>query len=323
MRKLLRLGGRVLAALFVLGLGVYWWASSKTGRIYDSPVQVHEVEFPIPFPLDDTALASVGFGPEAVDSLATIRAIERGRHLVESRYPCADCHGEDFSGGVMIDVPLIGHVFGPNLTAGRGSVTDDYRAADWDRIVRHGVAPDGTPTAMPSESFQYMSDQELSDIVAYLGSVPAVDNEVSPVSIGPAGKLLVAAGEITPAYYRIAAHDETHAAFPPAEEPSIDFGRHLAATCTGCHRADLAGGPVAGGDPSWVPASNLTSHPDGLADWTGVQFATALREGIRPDGTRLRTPMTEVVRYTAGMTDVEIQALWTYLRSLPPLQDHR
>lgn len=320
MKKVLKFGGWLLATIFVLGTGVYLWASWKTIRVYGHPADVHEVEFPIPFPVDHSALVRLGFGSEAADSVANTRAIERGRHLIETRYPCADCHGKDFSGHVMIDVPLIGRLFGPNLTAGRGSATDGYTPGDWDRIVRHGVGPDGTPTAMPAESFQHMSDQELSDIVTYLGSVPAVDNEVPPVSIGPVGKLLIAAGKIRPAYYRIAVHDQPHSTVPPAEESSVDFGRHLAATCRGCHREDLAGGPIAGGDPNWVSAANLTPHPDGLGDWTVAQFAAAMRTGIRPDGTRLLTPMAEVITYTAGMNDVEIEALWAYLHSLPPRQ---
>lgn len=320
MNRVLRFGGLLIAAILVLGTGVYVWASWKTTRVYGRSAEVHEVEFPIPFPVEDSAFVQLGFGPEAADSVANARAVERGRHLIETRYPCADCHGKDFSGDVMIDVPLIGRLFGPNLTAGGGSATDGYTAGDWDRIVRHGVGPDGTPTAMPAESFQHMSDRELSDIVTYLRSVPAVDNEVPPVSIGPVGRLLIAAGKIRPAYYRIAVHDQPHAALPPAEEPSIDFGRHLAATCRGCHRDDLAGGPIVGGDPNWVSAANLTPHPDGLGNWTVTQFAAAMREGVRPDGTHLLMPMAEVVTYTAGMTDVEIEALWAYLQSVPPRQ---
>lgn len=320
MKMVLKAGGYLLATIFVLGAGLYLWASWKTAQVYGRAADVHEVEFPIPFPAGDSGPARPGPGPQKADSIATARAIERGRHLIETRYPCADCHGNDFGGDVMIDEPLIGRLFGPNLTAGAGSATDNYTAGDWDRIVRHGVGRDRTPTAMPSESFQQMSDQELSDIVAYLRSVPAVDNEVPPVSIGPVGKLLIATGKITPAYYRIGSHDRPHSTLPPAEGPSIDFGRHLAATCTGCHRDDFAGGPVAGGDPNWVPATNLTPHPAGLGGWTAGQFAAAMREGIRPDGTRLQTPMAEIVTYTAGMSDVEIEAMWAFLQSLTPLQ---
>ena len=31
-------------------------------------------------------------------------------------------------------------------------------------------------------------------------------------------------------------------------------GKHLVQVCTGCHRSNLSGGPVPGGDPKWPPA---------------------------------------------------------------------
>jgi mono/diheme cytochrome c family protein len=85
----------------------------------------------------------------------------------------------------------------------------------------------------------------------------------------------------------------------------------------GCHGQDLAGGPIVGGDPAWPPAANLTPHPAALGRWTSAQFAHAIREGKRPDGTALRLPMSEVVPYAARMSDVEVEALWMYLQSLP------
>jgi hypothetical protein len=44
-----------------------------------------------------------------------------------------------------------------------------------------------------------------------------------------------------------------------------------------------------------------------------------MREGRRPDGAALRLPMTLVLPFAQKMTEVELEALWTYLRSLPPV----
>jgi hypothetical protein len=44
---------------------------------------------------------------------------------------------------------------------------------------------------------------------------------------------------------------------------------------------------------------------------------TALRDGRRPDGTAVLAPMTLIAPYAAQMTEVELQALWAYLRSIP------
>ena len=87
--------------------------------------------------------------------------------------------------------------------------------------------------------------------------------------------------------------------------------------CSGCHLEDLSGGKVPGGDPSWPAASNLTPAAGALGDWSYDEFVTAMREGVRPDGRALVTPMDAVIGYTSNMTETEIQALWAYLRSIP------
>jgi mono/diheme cytochrome c family protein len=319
MKKLLRAAG-ILVAVLLLAVGaLYAWATAASGKLLARTVDTHSIDFPVPFPLSDDEVAELGLDEGGARRVALERAIERGRHLVSSRYACAECHGEDFSGGVMVDAPIMGRLLGPNLTLGAGSRTVGYTPADWDRIVRHGVRPDGRPAAMPSEDFQLMSDEELSDIVAYLQAQPPVDNEVPPVTLGPLGRVLVAAGQIPLSADLIGAHDAEHPLLPPPAEVSIEFGRHVSGVCTGCHGADMAGGPVAGGDPSWPPARNLTPDPSGLAGWSFEEFVTAMRESRRPDGSELRFPMSSVAPFAQNMTDVELEAMWHYLQSIPPV----
>jgi mono/diheme cytochrome c family protein len=174
---------------------------------------------------------------------------------------------------------------------------------------------------MPSEDFQLMSDRELSDIVAYLRSMPAVDREMAPPSLGPLGTILMATGELRLSADTIRDHQSAHAESPPEPAPTAEFGRHLAGICTGCHRPNFEGGPIAAGPPDWVPAANLTPHADGLAGWSYDDFLVALRDAKRPDGTDLREPMALVRPYAQRMTDVEIQAMWAYLQSISPVPD--
>lgn len=321
MKKLLRVGAYLLLLLVLLGVGGYAWASNATARAFERSVEVHEVDFPIPYaeegpaPVEGSMVATDGTTSETISD-ATTGALERGAHLVSARYGCQDCHGEDFSGGVMMDAMPVGRMFGPNLTLGEGSVTREYTAADWDRAVRHGVGTDGRPLVMPALDFQLMSDQELADIVTYIRSFPPVENEVPPISLGPVGKLLIARGAFQFSADLIPDHRTTHPARPPEAAPTVEFGRHLAATCMGCHKTDYTGGDI-GGDPSWVPAANLT--PAGpMADLTLDEFRHLLREGVRPDGTEMREPMTFVLPFAQKMTDVEIEAIYLFLRSLPP-----
>ncbi len=319
MKRVLKLFLALVVLVGVTAGGGLTWASGKSADLRSRSIAVHKTDFPIPFALDETEVAALGFTPEQSDSAATARAIERGRHLAESRFACTVCHGSDFSGGVMVDVPIMGRILGPNLTTGQGSRTLNYTPGDWDRIVRHGVLPDNRPAAMPSEDFQRMSDQELSDLIVYIRSLPPVDNEVPPVTLGPLGTFLVATGKLPLSADIIGDHLTDHRAEPPPSEVSVGFGRHVAGVCVGCHRADLSGGPIVSGDPSWPPAANLTPHADGLGDWTYYDFVKALREGVRPDGTPMAVPMSDLTAYTRNMTDLEMEAVWAFLRSVPPL----
>ena len=318
-KKVLKFVGVLIALIVVIGVGVYIWAGIATNRLRAETFETHLVDFPIPFPIDPAEVASMGLTGDAALQIAQQRAVERGKHLVASRYSCTACHGENFGGGVMVDAFPIGTLLGPNLTLGTGSRTADFQPRDWDRSVRHGVLKDGHPAVMPSEDFQRMSDQELSDVVSYIRSLPPVNNTVPRSTFGPIGKLLVATGQMKFSAKLIAEHPIEHPVLPPAESVSVEFGKHLAGVCIGCHGPDFSGGPVVGGDPSWPPARNLTPDATGLKGWTYDQFVTAMARSQRPDGTALRVPMTYVAPYAQGMKDVERQALWMYLESLPPV----
>jgi mono/diheme cytochrome c family protein len=165
MKKLLKVVGILVAMLVLLAAGVYVWASITTKRVLAQTFETHLVDFPSPFPIDAAEVSALGLTDDAARSLALKRAIERGRHLVAARYTCTACHGANFGGGVMVDAFPLGRLLGPNLTLGAGSRTADFKPQDWDRIVRHGVLRDGHGAVMPSEDFQQMSDQELSDII--------------------------------------------------------------------------------------------------------------------------------------------------------------
>lgn len=298
MKKLVKFLGVGLGALVLAVVVALTVASFKAQARLAQKFESHRVTLPPAEPLDE--------------------ALARGKHLVDARYGCNICHGPNFAGGVMIEDPAIGSIHGPNITAGKGGRTAQYEAADWDRIVRHGIKPDGTPAVMPSEDFFKMSDQELSDIVAYVKSQTPVDVEVPRPTFGPLGKVLLAAGKFPISAEVLPDHRKAHAGVPPRAADSTDFGEHLAAICSSCHRANFAGGPMPFGPPDWPPAANLTQHDNGLKSWTYEDFEKTLTTGVTKNGKQLRDPMSLVVPAAKAMTDTERRALWTYLRSVPP-----
>ncbi len=319
MRTVIRIVLGLVALLAIVAVGIYAWATVASDRLLSRTLASHSVDFPIPFPLSPEEVAELDATEEMLQELALQRALERGAHLVEARYGCGACHGEDFGGGVMVDAFPIGTILGSNLTSGEGGRTAGYGPTEWDRIVRHGLLPDGRPAAMPSEDFRRMSDQELSDVVVFIQSLPPVDNVVPPPELGPLGRILVATGQLALSADMMDSHQAPHAEYPPATAASVEFGEHLAGVCVGCHGADLSGGPVPGGDPSWPPARNLTPDPSALGEWSYGEFVRAMREALRPDGTELLPPMNEMAPFAQRMTETEMEALWMYLQSVTPV----
>lgn len=299
MKKTLKTIGLALGALALLALSLLALASVKASARLTRTFHTHRIALALPDAADQAAVA-------------------RGKHLVEARYGCNACHGSNLAGGVMMDEPAIGSLLGPNLTRGKGGRTADYSMADWDRIVRHGVKPDGSAAVMPSEDFLDMSDAELSDIVAYARALPVVDTTVAAPSFGPVGKILLALGKFPLSAESLASRDRPHASHPPESADTPEFGAHLAAPCMPCHRSNLAGGPMQFGPPNWPAAANLTPHAMGLRDIGYDDFERILTQGIGKDGHTLREPMSAVVAGARAMSPTERKALWTYLRSLAP-----
>lgn len=282
----------------VLSVGVaFTIAEVKASARLSQKFETHRIDMPLP-------------------SHADHEAVRRGEHLVRARYACGACHGENFAGGVMLEDAAIGSFRGPNLTRGKGGKTHTYTMADWDRIVRHGVLPSGAPAMMPSDDYFKMSDQELSDIVAYIQSLPPVDSEVPGVTFGPVGTILMAFNKFPISAELQHKPHGPHLGAPPATQNNVEFGAHLAGVCTGCHRQNLAGGKMPFGPPDWPVASNLTRK--GLAGWTYEDFERVVTLGVSKGGRRLLAPMTDVLPALRAMLPTERKALWTYLESLPP-----
>jgi cytochrome c553 len=260
-------------------------------------------DLPIPMPP-----AAAEGGKEA--ELAA--AIERGRHYVNSRAACTECHSPDLSGKVLIDNAIMGRWVAPNIT---GDDVKQFTGRDWLRLIRHGIKPDGTPSMMPSTDFTWFSDQEISDIAAYVRSQPKVERAQPGIVVGPVFAVMLAKGVI-PISAEVIDHQTPRLQYPPALEPSVELGQHLATTCTGCHSRNFSGGPITGGDPDWPPAKNITFHASGIAGWTLTDFKKALREGVRKDGSQIQAPMP--IAFTKNMADAELEALYVFLKQQPP-----
>lgn len=242
-------------------------------------------------------------------------AIARGKHIADTR-GCVDCHGADLAGAKVIDDPAMGRMYGRNLTRGHGGLVEGYSNADFVRAIRHGVGRDGRGLfLMPSAEYSHFTDADLGDLISYLNTVAPVDRASVPLALGPVARALFVTGKI-----KVAAAEIDHVALKPeAVVPAVtvEYGRYLAAGCTGCHGSNLSGGKIDIGPPDWPLAANLTPHSSGrLNGWTEDQFLATLRTGKRPDGGALNPVMPAAF---GRMNDTELKAIWTYLKTVPPV----
>lgn len=278
----------LLGILFVVYLAFSFQTNAHMNKAYTiEPAEVH-------IPVDSASIA-------------------RGKHIVESR-GCTDCHGADMEGRVFIDDFAMGKVVATNLTGGKGGVQSIYSDADWVRAIRHGIHRSGRPLlVMPSNEYYYLGDEDLGAVIAYLKSLPPVDNPLPAHNIGPLARVLYPLGKLD---QLLPAELIDHAAprpVTPVAAVTPEYGEYLAVGCQGCHYPNLEGGPSV--VPGFPPAPSLTRNGN-LARWSEADFIRAIRSGKTPDGKELNNAYMPWQNF-GKMNDTELQAIWIYLQTLP------
>jgi mono/diheme cytochrome c family protein len=279
-----------LAALALFAVAV-WLGERKAAREVDVRV------VPVPFAKDAASL-------------------RRGRYLFESR-GCAECHAADGHGLVVVDDAAGLYVKSPDITTGPGGVVAGYSEADWVRAIRHGVSASGHALlAMPSEDYSRMSDRDFAALVAYARSLPPVAGGSAEIRMPLAVKALYGVGLVRDAAEKIDHRLPPALAVPPG--PNAVYGAYVIQMCVGCHRADLAGGPVEGAPPGWPPAARLAPGAGSvMARYdTAPKFSAMMRTGKRPDGSAVSDAMPFAT--LRNLDDTDLAAMYAYIAAIPP-----
>ncbi|MFL6449571.1 MAG: cytochrome c [Bryobacteraceae bacterium] len=239
-------------------------------------------------------------------------SVARGKHLVEAVAVCTICHGENLGGKLAFEDSFLGRGYTSNLTGGRGGIGRTYTNADWIRSIRYGVRPDrhGIPF-MPSDYFNKVSDPDTGAVIAYLKSLPPVDNTRTRVEINLAARFLIDLGAFGD-LVRAAKIDFR----APRPKPPANEGEYLTELggCSFCHGAGLRGGQ--GPEPGAPAGTNLTASGP-LSSWQFSDFTNTIRRGVKPQGHSINPKYMPWPAYR-NMTDKELEAIWSYLRTLPP-----
>lgn len=256
----------------------------------------------------------VSFTPAEIVIPTDSISIERGRLLSVG---CRSCHGNQLEGKYFFDDPSIGKIASSNLTGGKGSATENYTDIDWIRSIRHGVAPDGRKLfVMPSESICHLSDRDLGSLIAFLKTLPKVENHFEKASFTTFAKILAGAGQFGEMYaYNAIDHKSVEHVAHPAEVNSLEHGLYMLKShgCISCHSQDFKGGKSPDPVSPMVPNISATGNP---GKWTRAQFINTLRSGKTPEGKMLDGQFMPFAG-VASFSDDEIGSMYDYIMSLP------
>lgn len=243
---------------------------------------------------------------------------ERGAYIFALSGGCG-CHfgqAGPLAGGEKFEGPF-GVVYAPNITPDPETGIGDWTDQEIIDAIRLGKRPDGEQLfpVMPYPYFSGLADQDVQDLVAFLRTMPAIQNEV------PARQLNGPVPPFSPP------------GAPPevAPESGVERGSYLVNTiahCSDCHTPLGAGGApdmskfLAGGfNPALGLVPNIT--PDdatGIGAWTEEQIATLLRTGARPDGSQVGGLMELLIMGGfKDMTEADALAIASYLKTVPPV----
>jgi mono/diheme cytochrome c family protein len=257
--------------------------------------------------------------------------IERGRYLVTAG-DCAACHtrldgGAPFAGGRPIETPF-GNVVSANITPDKQTGIGGWSEDDFDKAVRQGIRPDGSRLypAMPYTSYTNMKRDDVSAMYAYLSTIAPVHNEVQSDTLP--FPLSIRWGMNVWDFFFF-----DSGAYKPDNTKSAEWNRGAYLVqgpghCTACHTpknfagADKSGQFLQGANlQGWFAPDITNDNRRGLGRWSIDDIVKYLKTGHNPISGATGTMSEEIEHASSKMTDGDLKAIATYLKSLPGRND--
>ena len=258
--------------------------------------------------------------------------IKKGEYIARTA-DCVACHttldGKRYAGGLPMLTPL-GAIYSTNITPDKETGIGNYSFGEFKNAVKHGVRSDNKALypAMPYPSYQLMPDEDLAAMYAFFMSdveavnLPNLKSELPPV-----------ANWRWPLAYWQVLFDRKRDFVPETDDALLTRGQYLVegpGHCGSCHTgrgigfqevalsnadsAEYLSGAVIDG---WR-AKSIRGEHRGLDTWTSAELSDFFKTG-RTDTTAAFGAMAEVVEHsTQYMTDYDINAMSSYLKTLTP-----
>ena len=256
--------------------------------------------------------------------------VERGRQLVVLG-DCAACHtaagGQPFAGGRPIQTPF-GTILSSNITPDRATGIGSWSNQEFVRLMQHGIAQGGRHIypAMPYPAYTHVTRDDDLAMRAWLASIPAVRNTVQsnqlpfPFDIRATmigwNLLFFQPGQFQP---------------DPKRSAEWNRGAYLVTGlehCGACHTPkNLAGAEQASGRyqgaviRGWFAPNITDDRRRGLGTWSIDDVVAYLRTGHNRIAAASGPMAEEVGISSSHVSDADLHAMATYLKSLPGQSD--
>ncbi len=254
-------------------------------------------------------------------------AVKDGAYLATAG-DCTSCHtapgGKPFAGGLKM-ANQFGYLLTPNITPDIETGIGSYSKDDFFRVLHNGVNKKDQDLYpfMPYGAYTKVTREDSDKIYDYLRTIQPVSNSVEvnhldfPFNIRSS---MIVWRELffKPGTYKS----------DPAQSAAWNRGAYLVeglGHCSSCHSPRNLMGAIENSKAytgsvidGWY-ALNITSNPlTGLGKWSAQDIARFLKTGSYESKTTALGPMEEVVHNSTGkMTDSDLLAMGTYLKTLP------
>ncbi len=154
---------------------------------------------------------------------------------------CYGCHNKNLSGDVYLDWESdtgTDAIVAANIS----KVIPQYSDKELFRLIKHGIKKNGTGLwGMSVSMFVNLTGKDICQLIAFLRTVPAVENKLPKTSFSFKGRMMIINGEVVPEVTR--SYEKALREFHYPNNPTtVQKGNYLAlTTCTECHGNDLRG----------------------------------------------------------------------------------
>jgi len=270
--------------------------------------------------------------------------VARGKYLFENVSGCGDCHSEPdetrfayppkpgaFGKGQVIPSGNSWKIVAVNLTSDPQTGVANWTDGQLIRAIREGIGHDGRPLfpQMPYSEFSNYSDEDVEAIVAYIRTIPPINNALPKTEIG------------FPMNFIMRTIPKPVGTVPPVDRSNrVAYGKHLTkvAGCQFCHtpfergQSDetklFAGGHVFELVPgARAVSANITPDQNtGYGAITEKEFLDKFyqyKEYVA-NGSKVVKPENNTampwLNY-ARMEEDDLKAIYAYLRTVPAVSN--